>query len=66
MLLGYCLDCSASYESPYVTDGLCPICKAREEAIFRNDPRPYVETDTRQYTKAAMRERLGVTEDEDQ
>lgn len=64
--LGYCVECDASYESPTVTNGLCPICQKAEDRRYRNDPTPYVDTDTRKYTKAAMRERLGVSGDVDE
>jgi hypothetical protein len=63
--LGYCPACTSSFESPIVTDRLCPECQAREDAIYANDPTPPVDTDTRPYTRAAMRERLGVTGNED-
>ena len=66
MRLGYCTDCSAMFESPVVRDGLCPLCQRDEDAIYKNDPTPDVETDSRQWTKAAMRERLGVTGDVDE
>jgi hypothetical protein len=67
-LLGYCLECSAMYPSPVPTDGLCPICQAHEDRVYQNRPLPYddVETKPWEFSKAAMRERLGVTGDSDE
>ena len=60
--LGYCRECSAMYESPVVTDGLCPDCLQAERP---NDLTPDVETPW-VMSKAAMRERLGVIGDYDE
>lgn len=64
--LGYCIECSASYPSPVVTDGLCPTCQANDDAMYANDPTPIVDTDTRPYSRAVMQERLGVSGDADE
>ena len=64
MRLGYCRECGASYEAPVVTDGLCPPCQRDEARIYRNDPGPYIEL-TREFSIPHMREKLGISGDED-
>ena len=64
--LGYCVECSASYPSPVVTDGLCPICQAHERP---NDPTPiddYDNTHERPWSRRAMQERLSISGDADE
>ena len=61
--LGYCVECSASYPSPVVTDGICHECQASEPT---NDPTPFVDTDTDKYSRLNLRERLSVSCDVDE
>lgn len=65
MHIGYCLDCGRSYEAERAVDALCPECQAHEDRVYQNITTPYVETEPWPWSKAAMRERLGVTGDED-
>ncbi len=64
--LGYCRECTASYPSPVVTDGLCPDCQKYQDTYYANDPTPVFEEPPVPYTKAWMRERLGVSGDVDE
>ena len=58
-------ECGKEYVTTPDDMGLCPTCKAAEDLMYANDPTPYVETDTRQFTRAAIYERHGITRDED-
>lgn len=61
---GHCIECGQAYPSELVVpDGICPNCKAFDP---QNDPSPYVEGPTWKYSKANLRERLGVTGDRDE
>jgi hypothetical protein len=63
MKRGHCVECNQAYESPEIEDGLCPQCLTLER---QNDPGPYADTPPWKYSKAAMRERLGVSGDRDE
>lgn len=65
-MLGWCPECGASFDSPVAIDRLCQKCQASEDAVYANDSTPSVDTDPQPFSKAAMRERLGVTGDVDE
>jgi reverse gyrase len=62
MTRGYCVACGGGYAAEQVEDGLCSACLALQPT---NDPGPYADEPPRKYSKAGMRERLGVSGDED-
>lgn len=64
--LGYCPDCSASFESPTVTTHLCPACQATQDRQYANDPTPMHDEPPRPYSREWLRERLGVSGDVDE
>lgn len=45
---------------------LCPRCQRIEDEQYQNDTTPYVETDHSPWSRASMREYLGVTGDRDE
>lgn len=60
--LGYCPGCTASFPSPIVTDRLCPTCQAEEDCHqVAEDEVAYIDDEPHKYSRAAMRERLGVS-----
>lgn len=64
MKRGHCIECGHAYEAPEVIDGLCPSCLALEP---KNDPAAYVDDLwLPKYSRARMRERLGVSGDRDE
>lgn len=63
--LGWCVECGDSYPATKAEDELCPKCAADDDALYANDPVPAIELPPASWTKAAMRERLGVCGDED-
>ncbi len=61
---GHCMVCGQPYEAPNVQDGICPSCKALEP---KNDPGPvYDDGPPWPWSRAAMRERLGISGDRDE
>lgn len=64
MKRGHCVECGNAYEAPEVIDGLCQRCVSLEP---RNDPSGvYDDGELWKYSRAAMRERLGVSGDRDE
>jgi len=64
-----CLDCGREHETDQLPDdALCSFCRSYYEGMYANDPVPDVDEDRPRwkYSKAAMRERLGVTGDRDE
>lgn len=59
-------DCGREFVTNTAWADLCPACLAVEDEIYKNDPTPYVDTEPRPWSKAAMRERLGVIGDVDE
>jgi len=61
---GHCVECCRPYGADQIEDGLCPVCRALDP---RNEPELGVEEGPSwKYSKAAMRERLGVSGDRDE
>lgn len=61
---GHCVQCGHSYEADQIEHALCPACLRFEP---QNDPTPIDDELMPQweFSKAAMRERLGTTGNED-
>lgn len=61
-----CLECRAEYPTTRFEDyGLCPRCQAQEDRIYAARP-DWWDFDPPSWTRAAMRERLGVSGDVDE
>ena len=65
MLSCRCQDCDADFRSERDAV-LCPRCQALDDRVYANDPTPYPELEPSQWSRAAMRERLGVSGDVDE
>ena len=59
-------ECGAEFRK-HIDRLLCPRCQAVEDQIYQNRPMPYddVETLPLEFSRSAMRERHGVTGNED-
>lgn len=60
-----CWCCEASFKSEKDAR-LCRRCQRLDDAVYANDPTPMPDLPPAAWTKAAMRERLGVTGDVDE
>lgn len=61
-----CRDCGAKFKSEQDSEQ-CRLCAALEAEEYKNDPTPGPAPDFPwRYSKAAMRERLGVSGDRDE
>ena len=58
--------CGKEFRTNTAWADLCPACQAVEDETYKNDPTPYVDTEPSPWSKATMRERLGVTGDVDE
>lgn len=64
-----CADCDEEYltTAPAAADeGLCARCQKADDQQYQNDPAPYVDSEPSPWSRAGMRERLGVTGDVDE
>lgn len=61
---GYCVICERMYPAPAIEDGICQTC---QDSFSKNEP-PTCDAEVyqRPLSKAAMRERLGVSRDVDE
>lgn len=60
-----CMDCQAEFRGE---GDLCPRCQRMEDQLYANEPRPVEDGEYQPWpwSKAGMRERLGVTGDVDE
>ena len=67
MFVERCHECLEEFRTDDPNALLCAKCKVVEDRYYGNTPPdgPEVETTPREFSKAAMRDRLGVTGNED-